>query len=115
MKNVPTSAKGKTTDADTVDATPDNAQTLGDEVRVHICPSEARTDFDSPLFLIEDDIFETGHRDLDTRGRGKPRVSGMSRTFDRKRSACEAKLPKLRYPRSAAHQQSEEDNHERSS
>ena len=112
---MPTSAEGKTTDTDAVNVTPNNVKTFGDEVRVDISPGEARSDFDSPLFLVEYDVTETGHRDLYTRGRGKTRVSGMARTPDRERSACEAKLPKLGYLRSAARQQNEEDNHEQSS
>ena len=106
-RSVPTSAKGKTTDTDAINVTPNNVETFGDEVRVHISPGEACSDFDSPLFLVEDDVSETGHRDLDARGRGKTRVSGMPRTPDRERSAREAKVPKLQYPRSVVHQQNE--------
>lgn len=65
---VPTSAKDKTADADAVEATPNDVETFGDEVLVHFCPGKPRSDFDGPLFLVEDDVFETGHRDVDTRG-----------------------------------------------
>jgi hypothetical protein len=63
----PTSAKDETADADAVHATPDNVKTFRDEVREHIRPGESRSDFDGTLFLIEDDVPETGHRNLDTR------------------------------------------------
>ena len=65
---MPTSAKDKTTDADTVETTPNDVETLGDEVRIDFCPSEPRSYFDGPLTLVEDDVFEASHRDLDTRG-----------------------------------------------
>jgi len=65
---VPTSTKGKTADADAVDATPNDVETFGDQIRVHICPGKSCPDFDGPLFLVEDDVSETGHRDLDTGG-----------------------------------------------
>lgn len=63
-----TSTKSKTSDANAVDATPNDIDTFGDEVRVHLCPCEARPDFDGLLFLVDDDIVETDHRDLDTMG-----------------------------------------------
>ena len=66
-ESVPTTAKGKTAHSDAVDATPNNVEAFGNEVRVHISPGKPRSDFDGPLFLIEDDVSETGHRDLDTR------------------------------------------------
>ena len=101
---MPTSSKGKTAHADNVDTTSNDIETFGDEVREHFCPGEARSNFDGPFFLIEDDVSEKGHRDLDTRGRGKIRVSGVPGTLDREGRACETKLPKLQYLRSAAHQ-----------
>jgi hypothetical protein len=58
---MPTSAKGKTADADAVDATPNDVETSGDEVRVHFCPGKPRSNFDGSLFLVEDDVSETGH------------------------------------------------------
>ena len=63
-----TSAKGKTGDADTIDATPDDVETLGDEVGVYFCPGEPRSDFDGLLFLVDNDVVKIDHRDLDTMG-----------------------------------------------
>jgi hypothetical protein len=60
-RQVPTSAKDKTGNADAVDATPDDVETFGDEVREHICPGQPSSNFDGPLFLVEDDIPEAGH------------------------------------------------------
>ena len=62
-----TSTKGVTADADAVDTTPSDSDTFGKEVRIYFCPVKPRTDFDDPLFLIDDDVFETSHRDLYTR------------------------------------------------
>ena len=59
-RRVPTSTKGNTTHADTVDATPNNIETFGDKVRVYIGPGKSRPNFDNPLFLIEDDVSEMG-------------------------------------------------------
>jgi hypothetical protein len=61
---MPTTSKSKTTHADVIDAAPNDVETFGDEVRVHISPGKPRSDFDGPLFLVEDDFSETGHRDL---------------------------------------------------
>ena len=63
---MPTSAKGETANADAVDATPDDVETFGDEVLVNFCPGEASSDFDGSLFFVENDVFKTSHRDLDT-------------------------------------------------
>lgn len=62
----PTSAKDKPADANAVDATPDNIEAFGEKVRVHVCPSNSSSDFDSPFFLVEGDVPETGHRYLNT-------------------------------------------------
>jgi hypothetical protein len=90
-----TSTKGVTADADAVDATPSDSETFREEIRVYFRPVKPRTDFDDPLFLIDDDVFETGHRDLYTRRRGKARVQVVPSTPDREGSTCGAKLPKL--------------------
>jgi hypothetical protein len=65
---MPTSAKDETSDAYNVQATPDNVKTFGYEVREQIFPSKPSSKFDCTLFLVEDDIPEAGHRDLDTKG-----------------------------------------------
>ena len=67
-RRLPTSAKDKTTDADAVEATPNNVKTFGDEVREYICPGKSSSYFDGPFFFIEDNVPETGHRYLDARG-----------------------------------------------
>ena len=65
--SVPTSAKNKTAHTDNVDATPNDIETFGDEIREHFCPGKPRSDFDGSFLLVEDDVSEMGHRDLDTR------------------------------------------------
>jgi hypothetical protein len=65
---VPTTTKDETGDADTVDATPNNIKTFGDEVREQICPGEPSSKLDGTLFLIVDEVPEAGHRYLDTEG-----------------------------------------------
>jgi hypothetical protein len=66
--SAPTSAKGQTADADAIGAAPNNIEAFGNEVRVHICPGKSCSDFDGSLFLVKDNVPETGHRDLDARG-----------------------------------------------
>ena len=61
-----TSANDETTNANADDATPNDIETFRNEIREHFCPDKPRSDLDSPLILIYDDVFETDRRYLDT-------------------------------------------------
>jgi len=62
----PTSAEDKTANANAVGATLNDVKTFRNEVRIHISSGKTCPNFDGPLFLVEDDIAETTHRDMDT-------------------------------------------------
>jgi hypothetical protein len=76
-----TSTKSKASDANTIRASSDNIEALGDEIFVHIGPRKARPNLDSLITFADDDVIEPGHRDVYTCGWWKAWVGGVSRTF----------------------------------
>jgi hypothetical protein len=63
-----TSTKSNTSDANTIRATSDNIEALGDEISVHISPRKARPNLDSLTTFADGDVIEPGHRDVYTCG-----------------------------------------------
>jgi len=63
-----TPSEGKASDASPVNASSDNIETLWDEIGVHIGPRKARSNLNSPIIFADDDVIESGHRDLYTSG-----------------------------------------------
>ena len=62
------STKSKASDANTIQATSNNIEALGDKIRVHIGPGEACPNLDSLRMVADDDVIEPGHRDVYTWG-----------------------------------------------
>jgi hypothetical protein len=62
------STEREASDANTVQATSDNIETLGDKISIHVGPGEARSNLDSPMIFADDDVIEPGHRDVYTWG-----------------------------------------------
>jgi hypothetical protein len=90
-----TSTKGKASDANTIQATSDNIEAVGDEISVHIGPRKARPNLDSLATFADGDVIEPGHRDVHTCGGRKAWVGGVSTTFHRKWDAIFGYLLKL--------------------
>jgi hypothetical protein len=63
-----TSTKSKASDTNTIRASSDNIEALGDEISVHIGPQKARPNLDSLITFADDDVIEPGHRDVYTCG-----------------------------------------------
>jgi hypothetical protein len=76
-----TPTKGKASDANTIQATSDNIEAVGNEISVHIGPRKARPNLDSLTTFADGDVIEPGHRDVYTCGRRKAWVGGVSTTF----------------------------------
>jgi hypothetical protein len=70
-EGLPTSSKNESPHANAVQATTDNVQTPRHEVRIHAGPGEPRSKLDRALILVDDDVVETDHGDLDTERRRK--------------------------------------------
>jgi len=62
------STESKASDANTIQATSDNIEALGDEIFVQIGPREARPNLDSPTVFTDDNVIELGHRDVNPWG-----------------------------------------------
>jgi hypothetical protein len=58
------STESEASDADTIQATSDNIEALGDEIFVHIGPRKARPNLDSTTVFTDDNVIEPGHRDV---------------------------------------------------
>jgi hypothetical protein len=89
------STKSKASDADTIQATSDNIETLGNKVCVHISPGKARPNLYSLRIFANDNVVEPRHRDMYTWGRRKARVGSLPTTFHRKRHTICGDLLKL--------------------
>ena len=92
-----TSAKCEATHANAIQSATDNVQTPRHEVRIHTGPGESSSDLDCTLLLVNDDIIESDHGDLDASRRRKVGVGGMPRASDSKRCARRSKFSKLPY------------------
>jgi len=60
------STEREASDANTVQATSNNIETLGDKIFIHVGPGKARSNLDNPMIFADDDISEPGHRDVYT-------------------------------------------------
>ena len=64
MTRAPT--KSEAGDANTIYATSDNIEALGDKISVHIRPRKACPNLNSPRIFADDDVIEPSHRDVYT-------------------------------------------------
>ena len=62
------STKSKASNANTIQATSDNIDALGDKICVYIGPGKTCPDFDSLGTVAHDDIIEPSHRNMYTWG-----------------------------------------------
>jgi hypothetical protein len=84
------STMSKASDADTIQAASDDIDALRDKICVYIGPGKAGPNFNSLRIVADDDVIESGHRDVYTPGgrkRRKARVASVPTAFHCKRHA----------------------------
>jgi hypothetical protein len=89
------STKSKASDANTIQATSDDIDALWDKICVYIVPGKARPNLNGLGIVAYDDVIESGHRDVYTRGWRKAKVASVPTAFHCKRHAIWSDLLKL--------------------
>jgi hypothetical protein len=91
-----TSTKGQASNTNTIQATSDNIETLGDKVLINLGPGKPCPNVDCLRVFMNDNFPESGHGYVHAFGRRKAKVDGMSTALNRKGHASLAYLLKLK-------------------
>jgi hypothetical protein len=86
-KSLLTAAESQTGDTNSRYTPSDNVQSKRYQSRICFVPCEASSQVDGSGSVMNLDIIETRHRNLDATSRGEPRVDSMATTFHRERRA----------------------------